>query len=136
MKKTALLAILMLACSLGYSQKIKMSKEAKKKYVSEESQEKEIPVIYAYVVLKMEIESGSETMQISIDRGSGELASKGSTVFFPELERLVNLKISNKAEVDVLNFVSESNWDVVSIAYMEDRKKQIRKYYLRKPIPQ
>jgi hypothetical protein len=128
------LAALLVAPGVS-GQKIKLSKEAKGKYV-EQSNEQEAGQagIAVYQIINLEFDDDSDGMNIALDRGTGELASKSSEMVFPELEKVIRLKLTKKAEVDLLNYLGEAGWDVFAIETTVDRKKTTRKLYLRKLV--
>ncbi|MGB6036832.1 MAG: hypothetical protein WBG42_11240 [Cryomorphaceae bacterium] len=138
MKHTILLGLFMAASFFGYSQKVKMSKDARSNYVKEETSEevKQAEMkMTVYTILTAETEPGSEFFQVKLATSPRELETKASSMKFPELENLTRSKFSSKSEIDLLNYLAELDWEVVSIVYEKDEKKMnIRKYYLRKVI--
>jgi len=123
----------------AYSQKVKMPKEAKEKYVSQEALEKERAEekenkMAVYAILRTESEGGSDFMQISLDESTREVATKASTMQFPELLKLTRTKFSVKSEIDLINYLAEREWEIVAIENESDKKMTRRKYYLKKML--
>lgn len=137
MKHSILLLFFMASTVFAYSQKVKMSKEARGKYVNEEivkeePEEKNEMVVYA--ILRMESEPGSGYYQASIDESGREIPTKAAELNFPELTKLTRTRYSTKAEIDILNYLAQENWEVVTIIDDSDKKATRLKYYLRKTI--
>ena len=121
----------------GYSQKVKMSKDARGNYVTQETSEEEKPEemkMTVYAILTAESEPGSEFFQVKLATSPRELETKASSMKFPEFGKLTRSKLSSKSEIDVLNYLAELDWEVVTIANEGDNKMIVRKYYLRKVI--
>lgn len=137
MKHTILLGLFVTASFFGYSQKVKMAKDAKNTYVKEqisEPEKRDETKMTVYTILTAESEPGSEFFMIKLATGTRELETKASAMNFPELERLTRAKLSSKSEIDLLNYVAEQDWEIVTIVNDIDEKMNIRKYYLRKVI--
>jgi len=137
MKKYFLLLIVLSATTLVQGQKVKMTKDAKKKYMSKEVKEKqeaEENKIAVYAILRSESEPNSDFLSLKLDESTRELATKAATMKFPELEKLTRAKFSAKSEVDLLNYLSEGGWEIVTITNERDKKIIKRKYYLKKMV--
>ncbi|MCZ4408625.1 hypothetical protein O3Q51_07390 [Cryomorphaceae bacterium 1068] len=137
MKRSILLTLFMATTVFAFSQKVKMSKDAKEKYVSQEVIAKERAdenKMAVYAILRTESETGSNFVQIRLDESSKELPTKASTMSFPELEKLTRGKFSDKAEIDLLNYLAEEGWEVVAVENESEKKLVKRKYYLRKMV--
>lgn len=122
---------------LGYSQKVKMTKEARENYVNQEVLEKEKTEekkTGVYAIMRTESDSGSEFFRISIDESPREIPTKAATMAFPELMKMTRSKFSQKSEIDILNYLAEQDWEVVAIENTSDKKTVSRKYYLRKMV--
>lgn len=136
--KQSILLVLFLAISVfGYAQKIKLSKESKRNYVSEEVLEKEQSDdnrMVVYAILRAEYESGAESMKLILDQSPREITTKAASMKFPELERLTRSGVTVKGEIDLINYLAENEWDIVSVENQSDKKMVRRKYYLRKMI--
>jgi hypothetical protein len=142
MKKAVLLLIFIATSMVSFSQKVKMTKEAKEKYVSQEASRdsnKEVKraeenKMLVYAILIAESEVGADFLTFRIQESSRELATKASGMRFDELEKLTRSKFSAKSEVDVLNYLAESGWEIVAIENTTDKKKNQTKYYLKKMV--
>ncbi|MFT5595700.1 MAG: hypothetical protein ACI8QH_000484 [Flammeovirgaceae bacterium] len=137
MKQFILLALFMVTTVFAFSQKVKLSKEAKGNYVSQEVLEKEQVEenkMAVYAIMRTESEMESDFLQISLDESPREIATKASAMQFPELMKLTRSKFSSKAEIDFLNYLGERDWEVMAIENESDKKVIRRKYYLRKMV--
>jgi DNA-nicking Smr family endonuclease len=116
---------------------VKLSKEAKDKYVSQEVLEEkqaEENKMAIYAIMRTESEVGSDFLQISLDESGREIPTKAATMEFPELQKLTRGKFSDKSEIDLLNYLAERGWDIVAIENDSEKKIIRRKYYLRKMV--
>lgn len=137
MKQSILLTLFLAFTFYSYSQKVKMSEEARSNYVDHERVEDERPEekkMVVYAILRAESEVGSDFMQLNLEEGSREIVTKASMIKFPELVKVTRAKLSLKSEVDLLNYLAENDWEVVTIENESDKKRVLRKYYLRKMI--
>ncbi len=122
---------------IAFSQKVKLSKDAKTKYVSQEVVEKkraEENKMAVYAILRTEAEIGSDVLQVRLDESGKELPTKASSMNFPELEKLTRGKFSEKAEIDLINYLAEEGWEIVAVENESEKKVSKRKYYLRKMV--
>ena len=125
----------LLMFSGAYAQKIRLSEKNKSKYVTESgSPAAADSEMVVYSILRMELGDEKKPMKISFDRSSGELASKYTEFVFPELEKLTRTKFSAKAEIDILNYLSENGWEIFSIETIGENKIPMRKIYMRKSV--
>lgn len=127
----------MVTTVFSFSQKVKLSKEAKGNYVSQEVLEKEQAEenkVSVYAIMRTESEMGSDFFKLSLDESPREITTKASAMQFPELLKLTRSKFSSKAEIDLLNYLGENDWEVVAIENESEKKMIRRKYYLRKMI--
>ncbi|HKL39446.1 MAG TPA: hypothetical protein VJ894_02145 [Cryomorphaceae bacterium] len=137
MKQSILLTVFLVVTFYGYSQKVKMSDEARNNYVQGETSEKERAEekkMVVYAILRAKSEAGSDFMELNLEEGSRELSTKASMMKFPELMKVTRLKLSSKSEVDLLNYLAENDWEIVAIENDSEKKEVLRKYYLRKMI--
>jgi len=136
MKRSALLSLFLLFVLFGFSQKVKMSNDAKDNYVNKQEQSNQEKSFFVYRILLMESVPDSDYSQLRFVEGMNELPTKASTMSFPELNRLSRVKLTDNAEIEILNFLGELNWEVVAIEVVEDKNTKTRKYYLKKAISQ
>ena len=137
MKQSILLTLFLAATFYGYSQKVKMSEESRGNYVHRETLENQRPQekkMAVYAILRAESEAESGFMQLHLEESSKEIATKASTMKFPELVKMTRIKFSLNSEVDLLNYLAENDWEVVAIENEGEKKGVLRKYYLRKMI--
>lgn len=140
MKQSILLVLFSAITLFTFGQKVKMTKEARKNYVGEAVIENESNEATAqnkmtvYAILRSESEIGSDYFQLSIDESSREIPTKAASMQFPELSKISRNKFSNKGEVDLLNYLAENGWEVVTIENSTTKRLEIRKFYLRKQI--
>lgn len=119
----------------GFGQKIKLSKDAKGKYVKDQNEASDVEEYFAvYYIVQLEFEDNGEDMTVSLNRGSGEIPSKSSVMVFPELEKLGKLKLTKNGEVDLLNYLSENDWEIFAVETQVERKTSYRQLYLRKYV--
>jgi len=113
-----------------------MSNDAKDNYVNKQEQSNQEKSFFVYRILLMESVPDSDYSQLRFVEGMNELPTKASTMSFPELNRLSRVKLTDNAEIEILNFLGELNWEVVAIEVVEDKNTKTRKYYLKKAISQ
>ncbi|MCH2215821.1 MAG: hypothetical protein MK086_11670 [Flavobacteriales bacterium] len=137
MKRSLIVFLLALAASPLFSQKVKMSDKAKGKYMKEEIaevEEDESESIQVVQILTAEFTGRGEAFLISLQKPTSEIPNRASMLQFPELRKLAGNKISSNSEVDLLNYLAENGWSLITIEMTNFKGQETRKYYIQKRI--
>lgn len=128
------IALIILAVGLGlstYGQEIEMDEKARKKYVrsgetadAKEGDEKskgeaasKEQGTMAYIVLELQRLDAEGPYRLRIDKGNNSLSSATKSLDIAALERFEKGGMAIESEIDLLNYLSEKGWDVVSIVH-------------------
>ncbi|MCA1750287.1 MAG: hypothetical protein LC670_00605 [Flavobacteriales bacterium] len=130
MTKFILILLLVAMSTISQAQEIKMSEDAKKSYVTKERTKaqvssenekssakkaaKEAPP--AYVALDLIRYSGDEAFKVVFDPGAAVRKAKYMSEDIKKIERLEEITGQFTSEVDILNYVANMGWDVVSVS--------------------
>jgi len=139
MKKSFLMIIFTSVALVTFSQEVRMTKEAKKNYIAknvsaEEKDEGDKMLIYNIILA--ESEEGDEFFNLTVEKGNGQISTKASKMNFPEIINLTRMRVPVNSEVDLLNYLAENGWEIVSIENAGEKKSILRKYYIKKVILQ
>lgn len=127
---TLTLLLIAATSTFSYAQEIKMSEDAKKAYVTKErtkgqvsraqsvapatqSQPEDAPP--AYVALDLIRMEGDETLKVIFDPGSSVRQAKHMSEDLQTIEKLEEVIGQFTSDIDVLNYVANMGWDVVSV---------------------
>jgi hypothetical protein len=137
--KTLFISMLIVCSSLtAYSQEIKMTEDARKKYVSKnesntasESTERNsapttIASSLAYVALDVTSPIQQKGIRVRLDKGANARLSKLQSMDLSELENLEKGQVRLESDVDLLNHVASQGWQVVSIVDLQTREAGLR----------
>lgn len=130
MTRTILIFILLVTATSAYAQEIKMDEEAKKSYVTKErtrallsraktldntdlEEVKDAPP--AYAALDLIRLSDDETLRVIFDPGAVVRRASHMSEDLKKVERLEEVIGQFTSDVDVLNYLSNLGWEVVSV---------------------
>jgi uncharacterized protein (UPF0335 family) len=150
MTRFVLTLLLIAACTTSYSQEIKLSGEAEKSYVTKEQtraqlsraltvaqpeakQTEDAPP--AYVALDLIKLENDATLRVYFDPGAAVRKAQYMSEDLKKVERLEEMVGQFTTDVDVLNYVSQMGWDVVSVTRSElkaPQKGENTRVYIRK----
>ncbi|MEM9050978.1 MAG: hypothetical protein AAGC47_02895 [Bacteroidota bacterium] len=137
MKKSLIVFLLALMASPLFSQKVKMSDKAKEKYMKEEKAEleqEESNSLEVVQILTTEFTGRGEAFSISLQKSTSEIPNRASMLQFPELAKIAQNKFSKNSEVDLLNYLAENGWSLITIDITNFNGQETRKYYIKKSI--
>ncbi|MEM9053551.1 MAG: hypothetical protein AAGC47_15965 [Bacteroidota bacterium] len=137
MKSTLMILLFVLVGFSAFSQKVKMSDKAKDKYMKEEKTESEsvdLNTIEVFQILSAEISPRGEGFLLKLQESTSEIPTRVSTLQFPELKMLTANKYMRESEVDLLNYLSENGWTLITINITNFKGQEVRNYYIKKTI--
>lgn len=150
MKVGSILALFLFLSSAVMAQEIQMTQGARKSYVKKEKEpavidgsgqavqyEKGLAMAYAALEIKMHDKAGPAGIDLEI--GNPELNPLVAKVSYEELQKLARNLVPYETHIDVLNYLSNSGWEVASIhALPYDRENQMHttRIYVRRPFQQ
>lgn len=150
MTRFVLILLLITAGVSSFAQEIKMSEEAQKSYVTKERSKAQVmraesvaqPVEKqttdappAYVVLNLVRLENDETLRVYFDPGAAVRKAQHMSEDLKKVERLEEIIGQFTSDVDVLNYVSQMGWEVVSVTQLKleaPQKGDKTRVYIRK----
>lgn len=150
MKTGTFFIAFMLIGSAVMSQEIQMTQGARKSYVKKEKEpavidaraqdaQKTQPIATAYAALEVKMHDLNGPVGIDLETGNRELNPRTAKVSYEELQKLARNLVPYESHIDVLNYLSDSGWEVVSIhalPYNREERVHTTRIYVRQSVMQ
>jgi hypothetical protein len=137
MKQLTLITALLFLGLSAYSQKVKMSEDAKSRYMTKDEQgatAENNDSFEIYQILEAIYADKDGAFQIRLIEPTKELGTRTAEYQFPEFKKLQSMTFSERGEVELLNYLSENGWTVVSVVTDGIKEQYSKKFYIKKAM--
>lgn len=151
MKFGPFIVAFMLITSSAVAQEIQMTQGARKSYVKKEKEPAVLdaqqsqnasdtkPIAMAFAALEVKMHDVNGPIGIDLETGSRELNPRTAKVSYEELQKLARNLVPYESHIDVLNYLSDSGWEVISIhvlPYSRENQIHTTRIYVRRAVMQ